>query len=567
MTHVTRRAFLGAAAAALSVRSADAQTRLRFVAAGGGSATPLQMSDLTYLGVFTLPATDLVANTRWVYSGGNITTRRVGGELRIIVSGSRNGDSAGISDGPYEINYPGYGTYGGTAPRATLIRNWGDWWVGGTKAPVGKPGGFVEVRGYAWDEVLGGLWIAYGESYNVALYHDPSIVFMKFHDDAGSFTTYGPWRTTPHSQKTRGFITVLPQAVADVMTGGRRICVGAPPTSGNGPCNVGLGLYALDTFDPTTRPPDTVQASAGDPVSGTLDGVWLANYDGTHPMARPDTFDLCTWADPGNYSTTVGSTSVGATSIAVADTTLYAQAGSFNGSVYRCLIGGFYVHYTGRSTTSGPGNLTGVPTSGTGSVGSILANGTPVLLDGYDNGRGGTITTGDATWSNNSLGIDAFTGVAWVSTPAREGLICIGSMVDTLAGGSYPPSGRAHVCYGPSSGGLGTCPHGQVGYNDGTGPFSAGARPVCSTYSKADLVAAGTGAKNAWDLSPVTDQGNPQTLSGASSFAATIGAVYYMGNIAFDATSGLLFVAENKKEIETLTDVKPIIHVFQVPLS
>src|SRR5262245_57122722 len=86
----------------------------------------LTPQDLRYPGVLKLPDDDpATARTRFGYSAGTMAIRRVAGELRIFVTGSAVGDPAGLTDAVYEVDYPGTGPID-SAPRARLIRNWGD---------------------------------------------------------------------------------------------------------------------------------------------------------------------------------------------------------------------------------------------------------------------------------------------------------------------------------------------------------------------------------------------------------------------------------------------------------
>jgi hypothetical protein len=65
----------------------------------------------------------------------------------------------------------------------------------------------------------------------------------------------------------------------------------------------------------------------------------------------------------GGGSTTTSATAVGATSIAVDDCAWYAATGGTLVTPYADLV-----TYTGRSAASGPGNITGIPASGAGSI-------------------------------------------------------------------------------------------------------------------------------------------------------------------------------------------------------
>ncbi len=295
MSDVSRRDFLASLAATQIPILASAQ------AAKPGGRAPLEMSHLRYDGVILLPTDDPSgAKTRFGYSAGAITHRYVNNELRLIVAGAEqraNGDYNRQGCAPYEITVPSPGPSVGKAPRATLVRNLGspDYQ---TKRITGNKAESI-VRGFWYDEARQGLWAAYGDTYNVAGFHDPSLLFIA--QDGG---VYGPWRTQEHSQRTRGFLVPLPPDLA----AGRKFAVGSPPTSGNANGPVGLVLYALQDFDPRTRPADGLQANPGSSMRNTVGCLPLANYDGAHPQSRAAAgpYKVCNWNVP--YDCGKGST-------------------------------------------------------------------------------------------------------------------------------------------------------------------------------------------------------------------------------------------------------------------
>lgn len=76
----------------------------------------------------------------------------------------------------------------------------------------------------------------------------------------------------------------------------------------------------------------------------------------------------------GGSSTTTAPVAVAATSIPVDDTRLFASGGGM------ALTGANRITYTGKSVGDGPGNLTGVPASGAGSVAVAIAQGESVRV-------------------------------------------------------------------------------------------------------------------------------------------------------------------------------------------
>lgn len=76
----------------------------------------------------------------------------------------------------------------------------------------------------------------------------------------------------------------------------------------------------------------------------------------------------------GGNSTTTSVTAVGSTTLAVDDTRLFASTGGY------ALTGANQLTYTGKSVTEGPGSLTGIPSSGAGSVLVSIAQGETVRV-------------------------------------------------------------------------------------------------------------------------------------------------------------------------------------------
>ena len=133
-----------------------------------------------------------------------MTARRIGGVLQFLMTGV-NAEAGGLpGDLVHEVSYPGYGSSIATAPRAAVIRTWGDVYQG--KRLIANPNVFP-TRGLHWANDQ--LYWAYGDAYNVVSNHDPSIGTSVLNAD-GSVQAYGPWRTQEHSQKTRGYMLTVP---------------------------------------------------------------------------------------------------------------------------------------------------------------------------------------------------------------------------------------------------------------------------------------------------------------------------------------------------------------------
>jgi hypothetical protein len=246
--------------------------------------TLLAPGDLQYKGLFLVP--DNPSGTTFGYSNGALAGRYVNGQLRLFISGTWNG--ANLLDPVYEISYPGIGASVSSAPRATLVGPWGDIYQ---NRRLNNPGALSPVtRGLLWAN--GMLWWAYGGQYNVTGSWDPSIGVTVFNDATGTFTSYGPWRTQDHSQKTRGYMASIPQAFATQYTGGNTVAVGAPTTSGNANSPAGAWLTAMGSFNPLTATPDTLGST-----HVTIGCQDLIARDATHPQLRPagTRYHVCGW--------------------------------------------------------------------------------------------------------------------------------------------------------------------------------------------------------------------------------------------------------------------------------
>ena len=254
-----------------------------------GTRTLLTPADVSYVGEILLPEDNPAVGTRFGWSRGTITGRRVGTEVRLFITGSigGNGDGHDVKDAVYEVRVNDVGQ------RATLVRNWGDV-TQGRKAVLRDGVNGNEIRGLLYSG--GFLWWAYGDSYFSGSEPNPSIGASQLNDSTGVVQAYGPWRTAEHSQKTRGYMTELPADYAPA--GGRRIAVGSPPTSGNAFGPRGAILTAVDTFNPLTKPPHTARSTPGSPVGGKR----LVYSDHTQAQVRNTNYRICGFNVPNTPS-------------------------------------------------------------------------------------------------------------------------------------------------------------------------------------------------------------------------------------------------------------------------
>ena len=282
---ITRRDFLGSVAAAtVGVQAIPRQPK---PSTGSGTSQPnpnpapnptgkalLTKDDFKYAGLFTLPGGD----TKMGFSNGAIAGRRVGGEVRLFVAGGKpSGDPVS------EVVYPGtLGRDPLSAPRAKLFRAWGD--VYSNKRAT-QTGGGILTRGLLWANDQ--LYWAFGDEYNVAGLHDPSIGTTVLNAD-GSMRTYGPWRTSETSQKTRGYMVTLPSWFQQY-TSGSNVAVGGPISSGNASSPWGAMLMAAK-FPNNSTPADKIADS-----HSTIDCQRLVYRDMDHKQKRDTNYKFCGW--------------------------------------------------------------------------------------------------------------------------------------------------------------------------------------------------------------------------------------------------------------------------------
>jgi hypothetical protein len=281
---ISRRDFLGGLAATvgaapLAAAGQAVPRRPRPPSSTGSSGSSgkalLTQGDFKYAGLFTLPFA--TADVRLGFSNGALAMRRVGGDLHFFVCGAKpSGDPV------YEVAYAGPGRDLLQAPRARLVRAWGD--IYGGKRVITSTGGIV-TRGLFWANDQ--LYWTYGDEYNVAGLHDPSIGTTVLNPD-GSTRTYGPWRTEEHSQKTRGYMLQIPDWFKQY-TDGRAAGVGAPITSGNASSPWGAmlnGVSLPENSTPADRPGDGHISVACQR---------LIYHDITHKQTRDTNYKFCGW--------------------------------------------------------------------------------------------------------------------------------------------------------------------------------------------------------------------------------------------------------------------------------
>ena len=239
---------------------------------------------LEYLGFFKLPADP--GNTRFSWSWGAMTARKVGADLRFFIAGATPNN-----DPVYEVSYPGQGMSLETAPRAALVRAWGDIYQG--KKLAYRTNERV-TRGLLWHQDR--LWWSYGDIYNASSSSwDPSVGCTILNDSNGTLAAHGPWRTQEHSQRTRGYMVETPSWFANNFTGGQSLAIGAPITSGNAQSPWGAMLASIPSISPGA-PADPVQTAAyHGREHWSLSCKRLILHDIEHRQARDANYRRCGW--------------------------------------------------------------------------------------------------------------------------------------------------------------------------------------------------------------------------------------------------------------------------------
>jgi hypothetical protein len=266
----------------------------------------LQASDFRYLGMFSVGPDP--AGARWGFSLGAMTARRFQGGLRLIIPGSA------VSCPPdakphhiYEIEPPATFSFDHRRPTyARFVKNWGNVY------PVGLPTGNAkggwgrgsEVQGLFWDDEINGFWYAYGDSYNVGGFHDPSIGCAVVDDRTGAVRGFGPWRTQDHGQRTQGYMVRIPQAFSETHCSGFSTGHGARLSSGNVRSPWGPALFASERLkDYSSREPDRIQSTPTEPINAPTGlhprysiatrVAMFSDYD--HKKPREANYEVCDW--------------------------------------------------------------------------------------------------------------------------------------------------------------------------------------------------------------------------------------------------------------------------------
>lgn len=252
-----------------------------------GKATLLP-SDLVFDGLFTLP--DYVGLD---FSAAIFAAHRVNGELRFVMTGSEAQDAGGKL---IEFTVPSSLASSTAdllnAPKAAFTRSW----LNGFGARRLTAGAGVQVMGLRFKDDV--LYCTYGDHYNVAGHHEPSICASRLNAD-GTVDTFGPWRTADISQRTRGYMVKLPEWFKPFV-GDKAYGIGAPNTSGDAGSPHGTYLAVLDLPSIDT-PPDVLQDALDTPHISVATRPILA-HDINHKMKRDTNWRSVGWTILYDYN-------------------------------------------------------------------------------------------------------------------------------------------------------------------------------------------------------------------------------------------------------------------------
>jgi hypothetical protein len=528
-----------------------------------------------------LPVSGVVTD----YSGarGQMSGRRVAGQTRLFVMGN-NGNGYKVVEVAPPASFQATAAAAisaGSGGRFSIVTDWGNIYNGAPSDYLLNSGGNVCDIITACHYQNGALYWSFFYSYNTADFNDRCLGASVLNDaspGSGQISAiYGPWRIGNTSKKVAGFFTKIPQAFADAHLGGKTFGMGATAQSGVNSSPYGGALYAFTV--PTGSIAPSAYANQSDVA---FSGTEVLLYSRDHAMPLPTLVRKnCFWNDPGNHSALTANISAGATSIPVADTSLFAQPTSLVGSLVEGIYGGYIgptitdgstmqFSYAARSTTSGPGNLTGIPASGLGSIPNSASSGTFVLLAKYDNGRGGTAYDSAPIWGPRSATgpfatdvgsyFDYCNGMCMITTSTnKSGLLFVGTLCDTIAGEDYGTDTVDHVFYG----GHGTCPHGQTSpFFQSTGPASKTIVPHAWLHSFDDLVALLGGSKTIDQVTPV----DFTRLSDISAFETVVShQAGKVGGAWFDEATDRLYIMEANRDGTSAPGItEPLIHCWRL---
>lgn len=238
----------------------------------------LTAARLKYAGLFKLPY--VPGATQFGFANGAFTARRVNGELRFLVAGFGRAGYPVV-----ECAFPGVGPTVMSAPRATIVQDWGSCY-----APFQLNAGAMNTGLRALHWANDQLYWAYGDEYNAAGSHDPCIGTTILKAD-GTHQAFGTWRTEQHCQKTRGYLLTIPDAFQKAYGVGP-IGFGCPNTSGNASSPWGVAL-ATGTMPDNGTPADPLGPGVSMSAKFSIANQRLIYHDIGHAQPRTANYKFC----------------------------------------------------------------------------------------------------------------------------------------------------------------------------------------------------------------------------------------------------------------------------------
>jgi len=451
------------------------------------------------------------------YSRGNLAGRRVGGNLRLFITGSHADEWRSPI---YEMSVPAQSgwvqRYDVAPPTMSIVKDWNAG-VRGAAAPLypnGQPVHDVNgrtVKGLIYDPDLNGLWYSYLAVYNVGPTHDPSIGYIQLNDGTGVASGYGPWRHRVRSPYTGGYGFHVPSAWRSYF-GNRELVFGAE-TATRGAMGFSLNPTARPA-SPTTLPYDeagdyyNVTNGPGNPQPRwSLDSASaVAHGDGNttgKAYQRPANFLNCGWQD-------------------------YWSTGST---------------YSKPRTYPPPGDNPAVS---------------------YDPAGNGGVPG-----KCNMDAIDTITGATFIDTGTKYGVVCFGVLV--WPSDDYP---TPHSWYGVENNAVsGTpnaphCSHGQIcpTGNSGTGYYASGLAPYWWIFDPAELQKGYNGTTPKDEVQPTHEFDGRNMHGNHATAIARMKAPtrWYQTGAYYDAVDGILYAMEDGGAGWQFGEPRGMVHAWSV---
>lgn len=549
------------------------QARLRKIPSTELSSIPtLTAADLSYVGAYKFE--DISGGT--AFTDGNVTLDG----SRLFITGARNQNDLL----EFTLNAAAPDTNLATAPVNAFVRKWpaagGDFTEGRRLVTSGED---VFTWGILFERVYDPQTAQVQDcifwSYSAGYSDDgtnPQIGATVLYQD-GTIKTYGPWRMSVASNMANSSMFRLPTDMA-ASIGKTHAIHGSVHSQAQG-SPVGASLYAFNL------PALDLAASTHGGAIG-INVLTMFQFTIANPQMRltvPD-YKLCYFrvgaAQSAGHGTLAAAAHIGDTTLSLTDVTYFAVVGSqsnwspgnwagYAGADFN-ETGSVHIDYTGKSTSTGPGLLTGVTVGATPNFTAELSAGAPVYPNNYDTLRGGDFAPDPNSTFRNIVGgevdgrvhdwIDRFTMIDVTGAHPRRGFFGIGNLGATIPGYDYgmqassiPPNEdrltsetyryESHRFYVASDG---WCPHGQW-----TGPDAS----YMWIYPWAGAVEVALGSRTTYSVPP--SQEFPSSIVGMSAIEE---AIRKHGEIIHDTARNRILIVEKGQ----VGGDKPVLRVLAI---